>query len=77
MAAALEAAGATQLTVRGLAEAAVADLVADTVAAAPGPGLLAGISGAAGNPLFVTELLAALAEEGRSRPPAAGPRWRS
>ena len=64
MTAALEAAGATQLIVRGLPEAAVADLVADTVAAVPGPALLAGISGAAGNPLFVTELLAALAAEG-------------
>jgi predicted ATPase len=38
--------------------------VADAVNAVPGPGLLAGISGAAGNPLFVTELLAALAQEG-------------
>ena len=42
----------------------VADLVAETVGAEPGPGLLAGISGAAGNPLFVTELLGALIEEG-------------
>jgi DNA-binding CsgD family transcriptional regulator len=52
MVSALEAAGATQLTVRGLPEAAVAGLVADAVAALPGPGLLAGISGAAGNPLL-------------------------
>ena len=64
MTAALEPAGATQLTVRGLPEAAVTGLVADVVNAVPGPGLLAGISGAAGNPLFVTELLAALAQEG-------------
>jgi predicted ATPase len=50
--------------VRGLAEQAVTELVAEAVAAIPGPGLLAGISGAAGNPLFVTELLGALAQEG-------------
>ena len=49
---------------RGLTERAVAELVAEAVAAVPGPGLLAGISGAAGNPLFVTELLGALAQEG-------------
>ena len=48
----------------GLAEQAVTELVAEAVAAVPGPGLLAGIAGAAGNPLFVTELLAALAQEG-------------
>ena len=40
------------------------ELVAEAVAAEPGPGLMAGISGAAGNPLFVTELLGALAQEG-------------
>ena len=57
-------AGGRILTVRGLAEQAVAELVADAVAAIPGPGLLAGVSGAAGNPLFVTELLGALAQEG-------------
>ena len=34
------------------------------MAAAPGRELLAGISGAAGNPLFVTEMVGALAEEG-------------
>jgi predicted ATPase len=34
------------------------------VDAVPGSGLLAGMAGAAGNPLFVTELLAALAQEG-------------
>ena len=61
---ALEAAGAWHLALRGLAEQAVTELVAETVAAVPGPALLAGISGAAGNPLFVTELLAALAQEG-------------
>ena len=57
-------AGGRILTVRGLTERAVTELVAEAVAAVPGPGLLAGISGAAGNPLFITELLGALAQEG-------------
>jgi DNA-binding CsgD family transcriptional regulator len=46
-----------------LDERAVAELVTDAVGVAPGRRLLAGISGAAGNPLFVTELLGALARE--------------
>ena len=62
--AALDDAGACHLTVGPLAAGPVADLVAETVGAEPGPGLLAGISGAAGNPMFVTELLGALIEEG-------------
>ena len=61
---ALEAVGRRHLTLRGLSERAVAELVAEALDAEPGPGLLAGISGAAGNPLFVTELLTALAQEG-------------
>ena len=64
LAASLEAAGARHLIVGRLAEQAVTELVAEAVAAVPGPRLLAGIAGAAGNPLFVTELLAALAQEG-------------
>ena len=60
----LEAAGARQVVVRGLADGAVGELVAEAVAAEPGPGLLAEVAGAAGNPLYVTELLAALAQEG-------------
>ena len=64
LAAALEAAGAQRLALRGLADAAVTELVADAVAAEPGQLLLAGMAGAAGNPLFVTELLGALAQEG-------------
>ena len=59
----LLAAGARQLFLNPLAVDAVRDLVADTVAAEPGPGLLAEISGAAGNPLFITELLGALTQE--------------
>ena len=38
--------------------------MAEAVSAEPGRGLMAELSGAAGNPLFVTELLAALAQEG-------------
>jgi len=61
---ALETAGARHLALPPLSTEAVTDLVSETVAAMPGPGLMAEISGAAGNPLFVTELLAALAQEG-------------
>jgi DNA-binding CsgD family transcriptional regulator/tetratricopeptide (TPR) repeat protein len=64
LAAALGAAGARHLVLSGLSERAVTELVTEAVAAEPGPGLLAGMAGAAGNPLFVTELLAALAQEG-------------
>jgi DNA-binding CsgD family transcriptional regulator len=60
---ALEAAGGRRLSLRELDACAVAELAADTVGAAPGRRLLAGIAGAAGNPLFVTELLGALAQE--------------
>ena len=52
------------LSLGGLGAAAVADLAADAMGTAPGQGLLAGLAGAAGNPLFVTEMLAALAQEG-------------
>ena len=61
---ALETAGARHLALSPLGTGAVRDLVSETVAAEPGPGLMAEISGAAGNPLFVTELLAALLQEG-------------
>jgi len=64
LAGALQGAGARHLTLGGLAEQAVTEIVAEAVGAVPGPRLLAGIAGAAGNPLFVTELLAALAQEG-------------
>jgi DNA-binding CsgD family transcriptional regulator len=63
LASGLEAAGGRRLSLRGLDGHAVAELVADAVGARPGRRLLAGISGAAGNPLFVTELLGALAQE--------------
>ena len=64
LAAALEAAGARHLTLHPLTGEAVTGLVAQAVAAEPGPRLLAEVAGAAGNPLFVTEVLAALAQEG-------------
>ena len=64
LAAAVEAAGARRLALHGLAEEAVRELVAEAVTAEPGPGLMAEMAGAAGNPLFVTELLAALTQEG-------------
>ena len=62
--ASLLSAGARQLSLAGLTGRAVTDLVADVVTAAPGRRLMAGISGAAGNPLFVTEMLGALDQEG-------------
>ena len=58
-----QAAGARQLALTPLAADAVRDLVAETVEADPGPRLLAEISGAAGNPLFITEPLWALTQE--------------
>jgi DNA-binding CsgD family transcriptional regulator/tetratricopeptide (TPR) repeat protein len=64
LAGALEAAGARHLVLYPLTGEAVTGLVAQAVAAEPGPRLLAEVAGAAGNPLFVTELLGALAQEG-------------
>jgi DNA-binding CsgD family transcriptional regulator len=64
---ALEAAGARRIPLGPLATQAVRDLVADAVAAEPGPGLLSGAAGAGGNPLFVTELVGALVQEGTVR----------
>jgi len=61
---ALQTAGARHLVLSPLGTGAVGELVSDMVPAEPGPGLLAQVSGAAGNPLFVTELLAALGQEG-------------
>jgi len=52
---------AARLQLSGLTDAAVADLVAALAGGRPDEGLLRLASGAAGNPLYVTELLAALA----------------
>jgi len=62
--AALESRGARHLILSGLAERDISELVAGALGAVPGPGLLAMMAGAAGNPLFVAELLEALAGEG-------------
>jgi DNA-binding CsgD family transcriptional regulator len=51
----------TRLQLTELTEAAVADLVADLAGGKPGDNLLRLADGAAGNPLYVTELVAALA----------------
>jgi DNA-binding CsgD family transcriptional regulator/tetratricopeptide (TPR) repeat protein len=42
----------------------VSELVTELVGGTPGPGLLGAVAAAAGNPLFVTELVGALLEEG-------------
>ena len=52
---------AARLQLTGLDGAAVADLVADLAGGRPGGNLLRLAGGAAGNPLYVTELVAALA----------------
>jgi predicted ATPase len=64
---ALEQAGAQRLALGRLDQQAVVGLVAEAVAAEPGPGLLAEVAGAGGNPLFVTELVAARVQEGAIR----------
>jgi len=52
---------AARLRLTGLPELAVADLVGRLIGGKPGDGLLRLADGAAGNPLYVTELVAALA----------------
>jgi predicted ATPase len=73
--AALDAGGARRLSLGQLDQEAVTELVAEAVAAEPGPKLMAEVAAAGGNPLFVTELVAALLSEGPSGPPTGGPRW--
>jgi DNA-binding CsgD family transcriptional regulator len=63
----LETAGTRRIWLGPLPAAAVCDLVADAVAAEPGPDLLAEAAGAGGNPLFITELVAALLQDGTVR----------
>jgi DNA-binding CsgD family transcriptional regulator/tetratricopeptide (TPR) repeat protein len=60
----LERHGPGRIALRSLNESAVSELVAETVAAQPGPGLLAEVAAAAGNPLFVIELLGAIQQDG-------------
>ena len=64
---ALDAAGARRLVLGQLDREAVTELVAEVVAAEPGPRLMAAVAAAGGNPLFVTELVAALLSEGAIR----------
>ena len=55
---------ALHLTLAPLPAEAVAELVERMVAAPPGPQLLAEVGGGGGNPLYVTELVRSLLEEG-------------
>jgi DNA-binding CsgD family transcriptional regulator/tetratricopeptide (TPR) repeat protein len=59
--------GMERLELRQLHEHDVREVVTELVGATPGPGLLAVVAGAAGNPLFVTELLKAITQEGSLR----------
>jgi DNA-binding CsgD family transcriptional regulator len=61
---AMAAGGAQRLALGPLGDDTVAGLVAEVVDAEPGRRLLAEVAGAGGNPLFVTELVAALLREG-------------
>jgi DNA-binding CsgD family transcriptional regulator len=56
--------GARFISVPALSGSAIAALVADAVAAVPAPDLLDEVASAGGNPLYVTELLTALAQDG-------------
>jgi DNA-binding CsgD family transcriptional regulator len=60
----LRASGATELMLGPLDDVAGAQLVEQLVGAPPGPGLLRQVEGAGGNPLFITELVAALQRDG-------------
>ena len=61
---ALDAGGGRRLPLGPLGDEAVAEVVEEVVAAEPGQRLLAGVAGAGGNPLFVTELVGALVQDG-------------
>jgi DNA-binding CsgD family transcriptional regulator len=61
--AAWEAAGAQRVAVGPLGEGAVRELVTQLIGTEPGPQLLREVTGTAGNPLYIAELLAALSEE--------------
>jgi DNA-binding NarL/FixJ family response regulator len=63
---------AARLQLTGLTEAAVAELVAALAGGAPDSGLLRLADGAAGNPLYLTELVAALARGSRVTITGAG-----
>jgi DNA-binding CsgD family transcriptional regulator len=63
---------AARLQLTGLTEAAVAELVADLAGGRPDGNLLRLADGAAGNPLYLTELVAALARSSRVTITGAG-----
>ena len=54
-----EGAAARRVVLGRLSDDAVTEIVTDTVGAPPGENLMAEVAGAGGNPLFITELLAA------------------
>ena len=56
-----------RIELRQLDDRDVRDVVTELVGATPGSGLLAVVAGAAGNPLFITELLKAIRQEGSLR----------
>jgi predicted ATPase len=56
--------GATELVLGPLDDVAVAHLVEQLVRASPGTSLMRQVTGAGGNPLFVTELVGALQRDG-------------
>ena len=56
--------GAHLVGLMPLEEGDVARLIQDLIGAVPGPGLIKAVTGAAGNPLFVREIVAALDQEG-------------
>jgi len=60
----LDAAGAVRLALDELDEGAVTELIGDIVGSHPAVHLIGELRAAGGNPLFVTELLAAINEEG-------------
>ena len=64
----LDTAGARHLCLGRLDEDAVHGLVSDAVAGDPGTRLMAAVRGAGGNPLFVTELVAAIGQGGPVEP---------
>ncbi|MBW3665233.1 MAG: AAA family ATPase, partial [Actinobacteria bacterium] len=64
----LTTSGAGHLPLAGLPDGATARLAAAVLRQEPGPTVLAALNAAAGNPLFVAELLAALREDGAFEP---------
>jgi DNA-binding NarL/FixJ family response regulator len=64
----LHSRGSTSISLGPLDAPAVAGLVGNLAGGQPGPELLDLVAGAAGNPLYLTELVAALRREGRIKP---------